>query len=147
MKIILRNSVAILLGLLIGSGINMILVMIGPYVISPPEGADVTTAEGLAATIHLFEPQHFIFPFLAHALGTFTGALVASGIAVYHRFKIALSIGLVFLLGGFYMVLLLPSPVWFSVLDLFVAYLPMAYFAGKIMDTRSGNTNSYGPVL
>jgi hypothetical protein len=28
--------------------------------------------------MHLFEPRHFIFPFLAHSLGTFAGAFVAT---------------------------------------------------------------------
>ncbi|MGL2964425.1 hypothetical protein ACSVH2_11450 [Flavobacterium sp. RSB2_4_14] len=147
MNTTVKNTIAVVLGLVIGSAVNSLFIAIGPSIIPPPEGADVTTVEGLAASMRLFEPQHFIFPFLAHALGTFVGALVAAGIAATHRFKIALSIGLVFLVGGFYMVLSLPSPVWFSMLDLFVAYMPMAYMAGKIMDTRNGSSNSFGPVL
>ena len=27
--------------------------------------------------MHLFEPKHLVFPFLAHAVGTLVGALVA----------------------------------------------------------------------
>ena len=48
--------------------------MMSSSIISPPKGVDVTTMEGLKAYLHLFEPKHFIFPFLAHALGTFAGA-------------------------------------------------------------------------
>jgi hypothetical protein len=29
---------------------------------------DVNSAEGLSKGIHLFEPRHFVMPFLAHAL-------------------------------------------------------------------------------
>lgn len=147
MNIIVKNIFAIILGIIVGSAVNMLIIQIGTSIIPPPEGFDMTSTEVLASSIQLYEPQHFLFPFLAHALGTFVGAIIAAVVAATHRFKIALSIGLLFLIGGFYMVLILPSPIWFSVLDLFVAYLPMAYFAGKIMDTRSGNANSYGPVL
>jgi hypothetical protein len=31
--------------------------------------------------MHLFEPRHFVMPFLAHALGTLAGALAAFLIA------------------------------------------------------------------
>jgi hypothetical protein len=147
MNATLRNIAAFIIGLLIGSAVNMMVIYIGPSIIPPPDGVDVTTTEGLKASMHLFGPEHFIFPFLAHGLGTFVGALVAGGIAATHSFKIALGIGLMFLIGGFSMVLMLPSPVWFSVLDLFGAYLPMAYLAGKIVDTRKGSGNSFGPVL
>ena len=50
---ILRNSLAVLAGLVVGNVINMGIVMISGSVIPPPEGADVTTAEGLQASIHL----------------------------------------------------------------------------------------------
>jgi hypothetical protein len=147
MNATLRNIAAVIIGLVIGTAVNTLIIMMGPSIIPPPDGADVTTTEGLAASMHLFGPEHFIMPFLAHALGTFVGALVAAVIAVSHRFKIALLIGLVFLVGGFSMVLMLPSPVWFSVLDLFGAYIPMAYLAGKIIDNRIDGGNSFGPVM
>lgn len=50
--------------------------MISGSIIPPPEGADNTTMEGLKASMHLFQPKHFLMPFLAHALGTFGGALL-----------------------------------------------------------------------
>jgi len=147
MKSFLRNVLAVFVGLLVGGTVNMTLVMLGPSIIPYPEGVDVSTTEGLQAAMPLFGPEHFVMPFLAHALGTFVGSLVAGGIAVQHSFKIALAIGVINLLGGFYMVLMVPSPVWFSVLDLVVAYMPMAYWAGKIIDSRRGGGNSFGPVL
>ena len=117
---------------MIGSAVNMGIINVSGAIIPPPDGADVTTTEGLRATMHLFEPRHFIFPFLAHALGTFAGALLAAKIAVTHKLKFALGIGLFFLAGGIASVLMLPSPTWFTVLDLAVAYIPMGYLAGKL---------------
>jgi hypothetical protein len=46
--------------------------------------------------------------------------------------KIALGIGVLFLIGGTAAVMMLPAPMWFSALDLIVAYIPMAWLGGKI---------------
>ena len=44
-----------------------------------------------------------------------------------------MAIGFAFLAGGVMMVLTLPAtPVWFILLDLIVAYLPMAYLGYKL---------------
>ena len=132
MNPILKNILAVIAGILVGSIVNMSLITVSGSIIPPPEGADVTTTEGLKASMHLFEPKHFIMPFLAHALGTLVGAFVAGLIAANNKMKFALSIGVVFLIGGIASVFMLPSPVWFSALDLIVAYLPMGYLGGKL---------------
>lgn len=129
----LKNILAIVAGIIIGSSVNMGVIMISGSVIPPPEGADASTTEGLKASMHLFEPRHFIFPFLAHALGTFAGALVASLIAASHKMKFALGVGVFFLAGGVASVFMLPSPVWYSIVDLIGAYIPMAYVAGRLV--------------
>ncbi|TGL31375.1 hypothetical protein EHQ52_15680 [Leptospira koniambonensis] len=128
-----RNTLSVIAGLIIGSIVNMGLITISGSIIPPPEGADVTTMEGLKASIHLFQPKHFIFPFLAHALGTFVGALVAASIAASHKLKFALVIGGFFLVGGTANVLMLPAPAWFNVLDLVGAYIPTSYLAGILI--------------
>ncbi len=109
------------------------IIKLSGSIIPPPEAADITTMEGLKATMQLFELKHFIFPFLAHALGTFVGAFLAALIAASHKMKFALAVGVFFLIGGNASVLMLPSPLWFAVLDLTVAYIPMSYLAGKLV--------------
>lgn len=126
---LLRNLAAIFLGLLAGSAVNMLLVSISPALIPPPAGVDVTNAESLSLGIDLFEPKHFIMPFLAHALGTLAGALVAYLIAASHKNRFAYLIGIFFLCGGIAASLMIPAPLWFITLDLVVAYLPMAWLA------------------
>ncbi|HWN70850.1 MAG TPA: hypothetical protein VNM90_24580 [Haliangium sp.] len=49
----LRNIAAVLLDIVVGSVIDMCLIMVSDKVISPPAGADVTTMEGLKASMHL----------------------------------------------------------------------------------------------
>lgn len=136
MNPVLRNIIAVLVGLVVGSLVNMGIIMISGSVIPPPEGADVTTSEGLKAAMHLFQPKHFIMPFLAHALGTFVGALLAALIAANRKLLFAMVIGIFFLAGGVANVLMLPSPIWFTVIDLAGAYLPMAYFAAKLVPVK-----------
>ncbi len=132
MNSILRNILAIVAGLVVGSVVNMALVMASPRVIPPPAGVDVSNVESLRASIHLFEPKHFVFPFLAHALGTLAGALTAFLVAASHRTTFAFAIGAVFLAGGIAAATMIPAPVWFIVLDLVAAYIPMAWLGGQV---------------
>ncbi|KAA9333676.1 hypothetical protein [Adhaeribacter soli] len=128
----LRNFLAFVAGLVLGSFVNMGIISISGSIIPPPAGADLTTTEGLKASMHLFGPQHFLFPFLAHALGTFVGAFVAAWFAAANKMRLAIGVGLFFLVGGVASVFMLPSPIWFAVVDLALAYIPMAYLAGKL---------------
>jgi hypothetical protein len=41
-------------------------------------------------------------------------------------------VGAFFLLAGIIMITILPSPVWYTVLDLMFAYIPMSYLAIKL---------------
>jgi hypothetical protein len=137
MKPIIRNILAVIAGIVGGSIVNMGLITVGSAVIPAPEGADVTTMEGLKNSMHLFGPQNFIFPFLAHALGTLAGAWLAAFIAASHKMKFALAISVVFLVGGIVNVFMLPSPAWFTVLDLVGAYIPMGWLAGRLGDKKA----------
>ena len=82
--------------------------------------------------LSLLEPASFIAPWLAHALGTLAGACLAAKVAASHKMKFALGIGVFFLLGGIMMVSMFGGPVWFNVLDLIGAYLPMGYLGGML---------------
>jgi len=137
MKPGVKNIFAVIAGALLGSAVNMGIILVSGSIIPPPEGADITTMEGLKASMHLFQPRHFIFPFLAHALGTFVGAFLAAKMAATNKLGIAFLIGLIFLAGGIANVFMLPSPSWFNALDILGAYLPMAYIAGKLATKKS----------
>jgi hypothetical protein len=132
MNPIVRNILAVIAGIVAGSIVNMGIVNMGGSIIPPPDGADTATMEGIQASMHLFLPKHYIMPFLAHALGTLAGAIVAGVIAASHKMKFALGIGVFFLIGGSAMVFMLPSPTWFNVVDLVGAYIPMGYLGGMI---------------
>lgn len=132
MNPILRNILAVIAGAIIGSIVNMGIISISGSVIPPPEGVDPSDMESIKSSMHLYSPQHFIMPFLAHALGTLVGALCAALIAVSHKMIMAMIIGVFFMAGGIAMVFMLPSPTWFTIVDLACAYIPMAWIGGKL---------------
>ena len=96
--------------------------------------------EALRESMKLLGPVNFIFPFLAHALGTITGAFVAAKLAASHPMKFALGIGVCFLMGGIAMVLNCGGPVWFIATDLLLAYIPMAFLGGKLAGGKKRQT-------
>lgn len=126
---LLRNVLAVVAGVVAGSIVNGTLIHFSPTLIPPPAGVDINSAEGLAAGIHLFEPRHFLMPFLAHALGTLFGALAAYLVAASYKARFAYGIGIFFLLGGIAASFMIPAPAWFIATDLILAYLPMAWLA------------------
>ncbi len=136
MKPIFRNIIAVVVGLIAGSVVNMGLVNIGPSIIALPAGADVSTTEGLRESMKIFTPANFVFPFLAHALGTFTSAFIATKIAVSHKMKIVVGIGLFSLVGGITAVIMFGGPLWFKAMDLLLAYIPMALLGGTLAGAR-----------
>ena len=110
MKDALRTTGAVILGLVCGGVVNMAIVLIGPSIVPPPPGADMTTVEGLTAAMPMLEAKHFLMPFLAHAVGTLVGALVATLLTRTHRMIAASVIGVFFLAGGIAASRMIPAP-------------------------------------
>lgn len=132
MNPIVRNILAVIAGAIVGGIVNMMIVTFSSSIIPLPEGVDPTSMESLKESMHLFGPQHFVMPFLAHALGTFAGAFLAALLAASRKMTLAIVVGAFFLVGGIMNVFMLPSPVWFTILDLVGAYIPMAWLGGRL---------------
>ncbi|NKB32853.1 MAG: hypothetical protein GKR91_07120 [Pseudomonadales bacterium] len=144
MNDIVRNIAAVLVGAIVGSLINIGLIIVGSSIIPAPEGVDVMNAESIAAALDQFQVQHFIFPFLAHALGTLVGAVCAFLIAARNKQIFAYAIGALFLVGGIANSFMIPAPTWFIALDIVAAYIPMAWLAiqiGSKFDPRGSDKN------
>ena len=136
MNPILRNILALIAGWIVGSVVNMALVQVG-HMVYPLEGVDLNDMNALAEIMPSLGSKYFLFPFLAHALGTMVGAAIAGMIAVSHKMKWALGVGIFFLAGGILVNYMIPGPTWFTVLDIVVAYIPMAWIGGRIATSRS----------
>ncbi len=131
MKTIIRNILAFILGWFIGSFVNLGLVNIG-YTFFPIAGLDPNDFDALIEIMPTLEVKNFVFPFLAHALGTLVGAIVVGLLAASHKMKLSIGIGGLFLIGGIIMNFILPGPMWFEITDLIFAYIPMAWIGSKI---------------
>lgn len=132
MKKVLLAAIAIYSGILVGHEINWQVLAIGMNVIPLPQGVDFTSLESLKSSIHLLEFRHYVTPFLAHSLGSVAGALVGSTLITSNQLKIGLATGFIFLFEGIIDVVAIPAPTLFDVIDLSMAYLPMAWAGSKI---------------
>lgn len=128
----IRNILAVIAGFVVGSIVNMGLIHVGHAIVGLPPGAEVDTMEGVRAAMQQFTPQNFIVPFVAHAGGTLVGAFAAAIIAATHKFKIAMAIGILFLLGGIVAGIYLQAPLWYNAIDFLFAYIPMAWLGAKL---------------
>jgi hypothetical protein len=80
----------------------------------------------------LLQPIHFIIPFVAHALGTFISTLLMAIYVKNNFLKLAFFISVLYLFAGVLNVIMYPSPIWFIVLDLVVAYIPLGYLGAIV---------------
>ena len=129
---VVRNILAVVVGFVIGSIVNMGVLAVGHMLMPPPPGFDSSSMEGVASTIHLLRPLDFIVPFLAHALGPFVGVLTAMFIAASRHRTIAIVLGALFLVGGIIANFMIPAPLWYRAIDLVLAYIPMAFLGWKV---------------
>ena len=123
MNSIIKNILAIIVGITIGMIVNMGLIIIGSKIFPYPSEAFFLDATS-------WDIKYFIFPFLAHAIGTLAGAFTS--LKISKKIINPIIVGIYFLSGGIYMVLILPSPIWFICLDLIIAYIPMALLGWKL---------------
>lgn len=126
----LRFILSLVFGLLVGAVVNGSIVNLGMLLFPFPEGVNFETKEGLS----LFENlpiKYYIFPFLAHALGTLSGCIVALlFVRKWAKWSIYI-IGYCFFVGGVMAGQLINAPLWFDILDLSLAYMPMAWLASQ----------------
>lgn len=117
--ILFRNALSSLVGIIVGMISNICLIILGSFIIVAPPNMNPMDATNWSLV-------YFIFPFLAHSLGTLTGAVVASKISKNNSILVPVFVGLYFLCGGLYMTFIMPAPLWFILCDLALCYIPMA---------------------
>lgn len=127
-----RNILVTLLGVIVGSIVNMSIINIGPSIIPLPEGVTPGDMESLKEHIADFTARDYIIPFLAHALGTLIAAFIAVRMAVSRHKAIATIIGIWFLLGGISVNYMLGTPLAGAAFDIVLAYLPMAWIGYRL---------------
>ncbi len=132
MKKTIYTILWVVLSVVFGSLINGLIIYIAPLLIKYPAGVSFETEASTIESMKLLHPIHFVIPFVAHALGTFISTLL---MAIYIKSKylmVAFIISVLYLVAGIMNVMMYPSPIWFVVLDLLVAYIPMGYIGAII---------------
>tara|TARA_B000000565_G_C23749011_1_gene363926 strand:+ start:148 stop:534 length:387 start_codon:yes stop_codon:yes gene_type:complete len=125
MKQTLKNIAIVILGIIVGMIVNIGLIILGGTIFPPSENFEPMNAMN-------WDFKYFIFPFLAHSIGTLTGALIVSKLSNKSSIILPLIVGLYFLMGGIYMITILPAPMWFVLLDVVLGYIPMALLGWKL---------------
>ncbi len=125
---LLRNILAVIVGAFVCVFLNGLLLGAMMKVIATPEGFDPNDP----TTYGLLQARHYLSPFVAHALPSLIGGLIAALITANRKMTFALVVGGLHLLGGIMAAFIIPAPAWFIVLDLGVAYLPMAWVGGRL---------------
>ena len=130
---IFKRTLIIFVSIFSGAMLNSTIIQLSNKIIAPPKGFDLKTLEGLQAAMPHMEPKHFLFPFLAHALGTLLSAVMIARFLRSQQLIFSMMAGILFLMGGVSMVIMLPNtPIWFVLVDIIGAYIPMAYLGYKI---------------
>lgn len=126
-----RNIIGVIVGIVVGNIVNFALIMVNMAAFMPA-GTDFSTPDGVNAAMANLQPLNFAMVFLAHALGTLVAAFLAVRIAVSQKLTITMIIGILFLIGGIYAAYTIAAPMWFEVVDILFAYIPMAWLGAKL---------------
>lgn len=126
--IVVRFILALLIGTFAGAAVNGSLIALGGMIFPLPKGVGFDTPAALDA-FRTLPVKYYLFPFLAHAIGTLTACLVALRITISHAAWVTYPIAYLFFVGGIVAVDMINAPVWFDILDLSFAYIPMAWLA------------------
>jgi len=129
---ILRNILAVTAGTFLGGLVNMAIITLYPSIFPLPFDCPTTDNDAFMKcymeNIHLLEFKHLVSVFLAHALGTLTGAFLACKIGSSKKLLLAMLVGLLFFLGGLKICSDLNwQPLAFSIVDLIFAFFPFAW--------------------
>jgi nitrate/nitrite transporter NarK len=135
----LRNIGAVILGLLVGSALNMGLVMANMSLFPGPEGLDFDDAQAMAEYISGLPQSAFVLPLLAHVGQATLGGWVAARVGASRPMLLALIVGALTMVGGIMNMMNFPdAPVWMWVE--FPLYLALPAAVGQMEKRRREGT-------
>jgi len=136
----LKKVGAVVAGLIIGSIVNMAIILVSTVMHPMPEGVTFNDQEGMKDWIENMPASGFVMALLAHQLGTFAGGIVASLITKQRWIIGGAIVGAFFLLGGVMTLFDFAHPTWFAVVDVGL-YLPMGVL-GAVVGAKLLRPNS-----
>lgn len=133
----LRNIIAVVVGIVAGSMVNMALILLNSYVLFPmPAGMNMNDPEQMNAYIATLPSSAFLVVLLAHLGQAFVGGWVAARLGASRPILLAMIVGVFTLAGGIFNLMTLDGPTWMLIeLPL---YLVVAWLAGRLEQRRRG---------
>jgi hypothetical protein len=127
---IVRNILAVLAGMIVGSAVNMGLIMLSWQIFPMPEGMDPNDSAQFNEYVAGLPVAALLLVILAHLGQSFVGGLVAARIAATRPMVVALIIGALTLLGGILNMMSIEHPTWMYIEV--PLYIVVAWAAGRL---------------
>ena len=132
LKIMIKNILAVILGLIIGNIAIMGLHYVGMFFYPLPEGTDMGDMNAIAEYIKIAPFGSLLFVMLAHIGGAFLAGL--STALVSKKMLTVYLVGGFFTLAGIYNLYMLPHPLWFNIE--IILYFPAAIYSHKLINKQ-----------
>ena len=140
MKNIVQNIFAILLAIFAASIITFSIIVLGHSIVPTPDGIDTNNFESIKSNFHLFQAKHFLFPLLAHVLGTFVSSYLLSRFAKTYKFWFAIGIGIIFMLASLSLSLRIGHLNWIGIIEI-AQYIPVSVLGYEVWQRTSSTSN------
>ena len=128
----IRNFLAVIVGLLVGNIAIMGLHYLGMEFFPLPEGVEMNDKKAISEYISIAPLGSLLFVMLAHIGGTFIAGI--STTLVSKNIIPIYIIGSFFTLAGIYNLSLLPHPLWFYI-EVFL-YFPAAIYSHRLINKQ-----------
>lgn len=116
----IRKIAAVVVGILLTSLVVGLVQQLGHYLYPLPAGTDPNDPAAIKKYVENAPFLAVFFVIISYAAGAFTGGFVSTKIANDGKKIYALIIGVLFLFTSIYMMVTIPSPIWFWILGIAV---------------------------
>ena len=126
-----RNIIAVIIGIVAAGIATYFVESINTRLFPLPDDLNLQDIEAMKEHVASLPATAFIIVLIAHFIGALFGGLVSAKIAASYQMKVALFVGAFVLIMGLINLFMIPHPIWFMVVDIFM-YLPGAYAGYRI---------------
>ena len=131
----IRNIIAVVVGVIVGMVFNMAVVILNTAVLFPvPEGFNWNDPDAVGAYFTNLPLTAFLVVLVAHLGQAFFGGLVAALISRNAAMTVAMIIGVLSMLAGIANMMMVPNPAWMWIEV--PLYLVAAWLAARIVLAR-----------
>jgi len=120
--------------------ITFSIISLGHLIVPTPDGIDTNDFESIKSNFHLFELKHFVFPLVAHIVGTFVASFLVSYLAMTHKLWFALGIGVLFMLVSLSLSIRIDYFNWIGIVEI-AQYIPVSFMGYKFWQLTNSKSS------